>query len=116
MTSISAVSAVAATVAPQAAARVEELVSGEVSKPSAEPQVHTTPAAEIQQTIVNPAMESAFAAMSQYDNRGVTTDGTPRGVEVDRIQMIETGFEHMRAMIAAGSQTAQSGQSLDALV
>lgn len=105
MNSLAAVSAVAALAATQAV-RSDDIV-GVVSEPSVRAKL-AEPVALNDLTLVNPALESYFAAQALYDNRGVHDDATPRGVEIDRIEMIKTGFEHIRSMITKISDNIQN--------
>ncbi len=77
------------------AADAEPLVRG----PSTDP---ATAAVEI--LLVNAALESYYAGL--YDERALRPDATPRGVEIDRIEMIEQGFDHLRELIEAISEAA----------
>ncbi|WP_138469694.1 hypothetical protein [Poseidonocella sp. HB161398] len=52
----------------------------------------------------NDLMASCLAAF--YDERVLHPDPTPRGVEIDRIEMIEQGFDHIRELFAAISAAA----------
>lgn len=74
------------------------------------PAVHVSP---LELSITNAATETAFNAAA-YDNRGISNDTSPRGVEIDRVKMIQDGFEHMRNMIQTISEgTAEQAQTLD---
>ncbi|MEM8554051.1 MAG: hypothetical protein AAGF71_04390 [Pseudomonadota bacterium] len=81
---------------------------------TAEPKVNAPAVSEprdVQVTINNPVLESVYTAHLTYDVRGVSEDLTPRGVEIDRIKMIEQGFEHIRNMINPQGNAQSGGES-----
>ena len=60
--------------------------------------------------------EAVFALRAAYDTRATGADATPRGVEIDRIEMIREGFEHMRSVLSTISENAAAsgaGETLD---
>lgn len=82
---------------------------------------HTPPTmtehAPVTLTLCDPALESCFAAHLLYDPRGIDTDTTPRGVDIDRIEMIKTGFDHIRDMIGAISDSLDAEKpTLDSIM
>lgn len=63
-------------------------------------------------TLFDPTLERIFAAESVYDPRGIQLDNSPRGVEIDRIEMIKQGFDHIRELIEKISETTgQPGET-----
>lgn len=82
---------------------------------------HTPPTvtepALVKLALCDPALESCFAAHLLYDPRGIDTDPTPRGVDIDRIEMIKTGFDHIRDMIGAISDSLDAEKpALDSVI
>lgn len=72
-----------------------------------------TAAAPFALSLTNPVLEALYTAA--YDPRGLSPDTTPRGVEIDRIEMIKEGFDHIRDLIRTISETAaaENGGNLD---
>ncbi|WP_172331704.1 hypothetical protein [Mangrovicoccus sp. HB161399] len=77
------------------AAEAEPFVRGPAPKPEA---------AAVEILLVNAALESYYASL--YDPRTLHPDPTPRGVEIDRIEMIKEGFDHLRELIQAITKAA----------
>lgn len=61
----------------------------------------------------DPTVSAMLSAM--YDPRRPEADRTPRGVEIDRIAMIEAGFAHIRDILQStdASQNETGGTPLD---
>ncbi len=98
MSDIAAISAAAFTAAPIAAPAASAVPATQVERAAERTTAPAIPALDV--TVYNTAAEAAVLAAAMYDNRGVGVDDTPRGVDIDRIKMIVSGFEHMRTMFA----------------
>lgn len=104
MTNVSAIN----TASLAAAAYASKAVAPAQVATQAQPAAKVVESAPMELTVNNPVLASHFAAQSVYDVRGVQEDGSPRGVEIDRIEMIKTGFEHIRNVISTISENAQA--------
>ena len=111
MTNVSSIAVPAYTAstsltAPSADVSVSEDVSVSGVSQNDVSRVENVPALEV--SIIDPNAAAAFYAQA-YDNRSAGADSTPRGVEIDRIEMIKQGFDHMRDMIQTISENAADG-------